>query len=42
MWDQEKVHLDIFEKLMPKYRARPTILLPFWNVAGFVLGAGKN
>jgi len=40
MWDQEKKHLDTFEKLIPKYRARPTALLPIWNVAGFVLGAG--
>jgi len=40
MWDQEKEHLRIFETLLPKYRARPTILLPFWNVAGYVLGAG--
>jgi len=40
MWDQEKEHLRIFEELIPKHRARPTILLPFWNVAGFALGAG--
>jgi len=40
MWDQEKEHLRIFETLLPKYRARPTILLPFWNLAGYVLGAG--
>lgn len=42
MWDQEKEHLRIFEKLMPKYKARPTALLPFWNVAGFALGAGTS
>ena len=41
MWEQEKKHLEVFEKLIPKYRARPTVLLPIWNVAGFVLGAGK-
>nr|AEX09207.1 ubiquinone biosynthesis-like protein [Pandinus cavimanus] len=40
MWDQEKYHLKTFEQLIPKYRARPTALLPFWNVAGFLLGAG--
>lgn len=40
MWDQEKEHLQKFEELLPKYRARPSMLLPFWNVAGFVLGAG--
>ncbi|CAG0923204.1 unnamed protein product [Notodromas monacha] len=40
MWDQEKVHRATFEKLIPKYRARPTALLPIWNIAGFALGAG--
>ena len=25
---------------MPKRRARPSALLPFWHVAGFALGAG--
>ncbi|XP_071964015.1 5-demethoxyubiquinone hydroxylase, mitochondrial-like [Antedon mediterranea] len=41
MWDQEKEHLETFEKLMPEYRVRPTALLPFWNVAAFSLGAGS-
>ena len=40
MWDQEKHHLATFDKLIPEHRARPTALLPFWNVAGFALGAG--
>lgn len=40
MWDQEKVHLDKFNKLIPEYRARPTVLLPLWSVAGWALGAG--
>lgn len=40
MWDQEKVHLETFQKLIPEYRSRPTILMPVWNVAGFMLGAG--
>ena len=40
MWDQEKHHLDTFNKLIPRHRSRPTILLPFWNVAGYALGAG--
>lgn len=38
MWEQEKEHLETFEKLIPKHRVRPTALLPFWNVAGFALG----
>lgn len=40
MWEQEKEHKAKFEELIPKYRVRPTVLLPLWNVAGFVLGAG--
>ncbi|XP_064102848.1 5-demethoxyubiquinone hydroxylase, mitochondrial-like isoform X2 [Macrobrachium nipponense] len=40
MWDQEKEHKAKFEELIPKYRVRPTVLIPIWNVAGFVLGAG--
>lgn len=41
MWDQEKEHKAKFEELIPKYRVRPTVLVPIWNVAGFALGAGK-
>ena len=40
MWEQEKVHLATFNKLLPQHRARPTLLLPLWHVAGFALGAG--
>jgi len=40
MWDQEKEHLRVFNELIPKYRVRPTLLLPFWDIAGFALGAG--
>ncbi|KAK1118431.1 ubiquinone biosynthesis monooxygenase Coq7 [Melipona bicolor] len=40
MWDQEKKHRAKFEELIRKYRVRPTVLTPVWNVAGFVLGAG--
>ncbi|XP_034638776.1 5-demethoxyubiquinone hydroxylase, mitochondrial [Trachemys scripta elegans] len=40
MWDQEKDHLKKFNELMVTFRVRPTVLLPFWNVAGFALGAG--
>nr|XP_033818467.1 5-demethoxyubiquinone hydroxylase, mitochondrial isoform X1 [Geotrypetes seraphini] len=39
MWDQEKEHLKKFNELMIAYRVRPTILLPFWNIVGFMLGA---
>ncbi|XP_074057353.1 NADPH-dependent 3-demethoxyubiquinone 3-hydroxylase, mitochondrial [Macrotis lagotis] len=40
MWEQEKAHLKKFNELMVKLRVRPTILMPLWNVMGFVLGAG--
>ncbi|XP_006892726.1 PREDICTED: ubiquinone biosynthesis protein COQ7 homolog [Elephantulus edwardii] len=40
MWDQEKDHLKKFSELMIKFRARPTVLMPLWNVMGFALGAG--
>ena len=40
MQQQEEKHLAAFEKLIVARRARPTLLHPFWNVAGFALGAG--
>ncbi|XP_041063257.1 5-demethoxyubiquinone hydroxylase, mitochondrial [Carcharodon carcharias] len=40
MWDQEKEHLEKFNELLVDHRVRPTLLMPFWNVAGFMLGAG--
>ena len=42
MWEQEKEHVQKFEELLPKYRVRPTALLPFWNVAGYALGNIPN
>ncbi len=36
---QEKRHLDHFDQLMTDRGIRPTILQPFWNVAGHALGA---
>ncbi|KAL4624515.1 5-demethoxyubiquinone hydroxylase, mitochondrial [Arapaima gigas] len=39
MWDQEKKHLQKFSEIMAENRVRPTALLPFWNVTGFLLGA---
>lgn len=42
MWDQEKHHKNTFEDLIQKYRVRPTIMTPIWNVAGFVLGKFVN
>jgi ubiquinone biosynthesis monooxygenase Coq7 len=39
MAEQEKRHLDAFEKLMAERGVRPTALQPIWNAAGFALGA---
>ncbi|KAJ8251180.1 hypothetical protein GJAV_G00218180 [Gymnothorax javanicus] len=41
MWDQEKHHLQKFDEILAENRIRPTALLPLWNIAGFVLGAGS-
>ena len=38
MWEQERHHLKMFEDLLNTYRVRPSLLQPFWNVAGYGLG----
>lgn len=38
MWDQEKEHLETFEKLIVKNRSERSLLSPLWNVGGFALG----
>ncbi|KAJ3050284.1 ubiquinone biosynthesis monooxygenase Coq7 [Rhizophlyctis rosea] len=40
MWDQEKLHLSVFDSILAENRIRPTALRPFWELAGFALGAG--
>lgn len=40
MADQEAGHRAEFDALMAQRGVRPTLLQPFWNVAGFALGAG--
>jgi 3-demethoxyubiquinol 3-hydroxylase len=39
MYEQEKKHLETFERLLVERRARPSALQPLWHVAGFALGA---
>ncbi|MCM8557699.1 demethoxyubiquinone hydroxylase family protein [Sphingomicrobium sediminis] len=39
MASQEDRHLARFNQLMAERKVRPTILQPFWNIAGFGLGA---
>ena len=36
---QEERHLKRFDRLVAERGVRPTTLQPFWNVAGFALGA---
>lgn len=40
MAEQERVHRAKFDALMAERGVRPTALQPFWDVAGFALGAG--
>lgn len=39
MWDQEIEHLRTFEQLIAKQNVRPTVLLPLYSLAGYMLGA---
>lgn len=39
MAEQEQRHLSAFDKMMAERGVRPTALQPFWDVAGFALGA---
>jgi ubiquinone biosynthesis monooxygenase Coq7 len=39
MRDQEQAHLDTFNEMVADRHVRPTVLLPFWHLAGFALGA---
>jgi ubiquinone biosynthesis monooxygenase Coq7 len=39
MAEQERRHLDVFDKMLGDRRVRPTALQPLWHVAGFALGA---
>lgn len=40
MAEQEQVHLKTFNDLARDRGVRPTVLQPFWHVAGWALGAG--
>ncbi len=41
MADQERRHLERFEKLVVERRVRPTALTPLWHVAGYAMGAAS-
>ncbi len=40
MAEQEQRHLDAFDRMIVERNVRPTMLQPFWQVAGYALGAG--
>ena len=40
MWEQEKKHINVMDKLQVQHRVRPTILADAARAAGFLLGAG--
>ena len=40
MADQEQRHLAAFDQMIADRNVRPTVLQPFWQVAGYALGAG--
>ncbi|KAF7304753.1 5-demethoxyubiquinone hydroxylase, mitochondrial [Mycena kentingensis (nom. inval.)] len=39
MWDQEKRHIEVMDKLQVQHRVRPTLLTDVAKIAGFGLGA---
>jgi ubiquinone biosynthesis monooxygenase Coq7 len=39
MWDQEKKHLEVMNKLQLQHRTRPTVLTDVAKVLGYGLGA---
>ncbi|KAJ3918876.1 COQ7 protein [Lentinula edodes] len=39
MWEQEKKHLAVMDKMQLQHRVRPTILMDFAKIGGFGLGA---
>jgi len=41
MKEQEKKHLEYFEKEIQKRKIKPTYLLPLWDVMGVTLGFGS-
>jgi len=42
MKEQEKEHLEYFEKEIQKRKIKPTYLLPLWDVMGVTLGFGTE
>ncbi len=41
MAEQEKRHLETFDRLVVERRVRPTVLSPVWHAAGYALGVAS-
>ncbi|XGW16328.1 hypothetical protein V3C99_001636, partial [Haemonchus contortus] len=41
MWDEEKEHLDVMERLAAKYEVPHTIFSPIFSIAAYALGVGS-
>lgn len=41
MADQERRHLETFDRLLVERRVRPTALSPLWHLGGYALGAAS-
>ncbi|KAJ3274379.1 hypothetical protein HDV01_002983 [Terramyces sp. JEL0728] len=39
MWNQEKHHLKVFDEILANTKTRPSLLRPFWELAGYTLGS---
>ncbi len=39
MLDQEKEHLEAFNRLMIEHNVAPTVFTPLWHVGGYAMGA---
>ena len=42
MMDQEQVHLNYFTEIMARRRVRPTLLIPFWRIGGYLMGIASG
>lgn len=41
MMQQEEIHLNYFTNLLLQRNVRPTILIPFWHIIGYIVGSGS-
>ncbi|WP_341756855.1 MULTISPECIES: demethoxyubiquinone hydroxylase family protein [unclassified Candidatus Tisiphia] len=41
MMQQEEVHLNYFTNSLLQRNVRPTFLIPFWHIIGYIVGSGS-